>query len=91
MLSKQLDKPGTSPEMHEKIQTILGMADAGTSRDDIKDKVYADMVERGVNKLRSALSADILKEHRRNEIGGNEVLDHDMVKELEKLSNSLSS
>ncbi|NIH20559.1 hypothetical protein [Morganella morganii] len=91
MLSKHLDQPGASQEMRGKIQTTLNMVNIGISSDDIKDKAYSDMVERGVNKLKSVISTDILKEHRRNEIGGGKVLDHDIVKELEKMSNSLSS
>lgn len=86
MLSKQMDKPGTSQEMREKIQMVLGKADTA-----INPEAYTDMVERGMNKQQIIISADILKEHRRNEIGGGAVLDSDTVKELEKLSNSLSS
>lgn len=86
MLSKQLGKSGTSQEMREKIQMALGKSDTAINPD-----VYTDMVERGMNKQKSIISADILKEHRRNEIGGGAVLDSDTVKELEKLSNSLSS
>lgn len=86
MLSKQLDKPGTSQEMREKIQIALGKADTAINSDR-----HTKMVGHGVNKLKNVISADILKEHRRNEIGGGAVLDSDTVKELEKLSNSLPS
>lgn len=86
MLSKQLDKPGTSQEMREKIQIALGKADTAINSDR-----HTKMVGYGVNKLKNVISADILKEHRRNEIGGGAVLDSDTVKELEKLSNSLPS
>lgn len=86
MLSKQLDKPGTSQEMREKIQIALGKADTAINSDR-----HTKMVGHGVNKLKNVISADILKEHRRNEIGGGTVLDSDTVKELEKLSNSLPS
>ncbi|MCU6223196.1 hypothetical protein [Morganella morganii] len=86
MLSKQLDKPGTSPEMREKIQIALGKADTAINSD-----IHTKMVGHGVNKLKNIISADILKEHRRNEIGGGTVLDSDIVKELEKSSNSLPS
>ncbi|WP_323116211.1 hypothetical protein, partial [Klebsiella variicola] len=86
MLSKQLDKPGTSPEMREKIQIALGKADTAINSD-----IHTKMVGHGVNKLKNIISADILKEHRRNEIGGGTVLDSDIVTELEKSSNSLSS
>lgn len=86
MLSKQLDKPGTSPEMRDKIQIALGKADTAINSD-----IHTKMVGHGVNKLKNIISADILKEHRRNEIGGGTVLDSDIVKELEKSSNSLPS
>ena len=86
MLSKQLDKPGTSQEMREKIQMALGKADTA-----INPGAYNNMVERGVNKLKNVIISDILEEHRRNEIGGGTVLDSDTVKELEKSSNSLPS
>lgn len=83
MLSKQLYKPGTSQEMRSTIQTTLNMVNAGISSSDIAGTEYAGTVERGADKIKNAAIAEIIKQSRINEAGGEKGLDDTDIAVLE--------
>ncbi|WP_274369903.1 hypothetical protein [Morganella morganii] len=87
MLSKQRDKPGTSPEMRGKIQMTLNMVNSGISSNDIAGTEYAGIVERGAYKIRNAAITEIIKESRINEISGKDGLNDTAIAELESARN----
>lgn len=89
MLSKQRDKPGTSQEMREKIQTTLNMVNTGISSNDIAGTEYAGTVERGTDKIKNAAITEIIKQSRINEINGKNGLNDTAIAELESARNTV--
>lgn len=89
MLSKQRDKPGTSQEMREKIQTTLNMVNTGISSNDIAGTEYAETVERGTDKIKNAAITEIIKQSRINEINGKNGLNDTAIAELESARNTV--
>lgn len=89
ILSKQRDKPGTSQEMREKIQTTLNMVNTGISSNDIAGTEYAGTVERGTDKIKNAAITEIIKQSRINEINGKNGLNDTAIAELESARNTV--
>ncbi len=60
MLSKQLHKPDTAPEMQEKIRAVLEMAEKGSGSNAVRGTEYAGIVERYADNIRRDVISDIL-------------------------------
>ena len=83
MLSKQLDKPGTSQEMRETIQTALKMVNTGLSSKYVMESEYAGSVERSIDQMKNTFIEDILRQDRINEKNDGPVLEMTDVIQLE--------
>lgn len=60
MLSKQLHKPDTAPEMQEKIRTVLEMAEKGSDSKQIRGTEFAEIAERYADNIKRDVISDIL-------------------------------
>ncbi len=82
MLSKQLKKPDTAPEMQEKIRAVLGMAENGSGSIYIRE---TEVVKRYVDEIKNAVISDILIAHDINEAEHGPVLEGKDVIKLESM------
>ncbi|NIH20558.1 hypothetical protein [Morganella morganii] len=85
MLSKQLKKPDTAPEMQKKIRAVLGMAENYSGSIYIRE---TEVVKRYVDEIKKGVISDILVAHDINHIEHNPVLDAYDVATLESMQNS---
>ncbi|CAK7068244.1 TPA: hypothetical protein RG697_001787 [Morganella morganii] len=60
MLSKQLHKPDTAPEMQEKIRMVLEMAEKGADSKSVRGTEFAEIAERYADNIRRDVISDIL-------------------------------
>lgn len=85
MLSKQMQKPDTAPEMQEKIRAVLGMAEKGSGSIHIRG---TEVVERYVDEIKKGVISDILVAHDINHIEHKPVLDMYEVITLESMKDN---
>ncbi|HCE8947654.1 TPA: hypothetical protein NHT78_000698 [Morganella morganii] len=83
MLSKELHKQESSPEMLEKIRTVLKMAEEGSDSESIRGTEYAEIVECYGDEIKNAVISDILIAHDINEAENGPVLEETDVIQLE--------
>lgn len=88
MLSKQLHKPDTSPEMQEKIRAVLDMAEKGSGSEHIRRTEYAEIVERYADNIKKDVISDILLAHAINCDQGGPLLYRAEVNQLESMQNN---
>lgn len=85
MLSKQLHKPDTAPEMQEKIRAVLEMAEKGAGSELIRG---TEIVERYTGEIKKGVISDILVAHDINHAEHNPVLDAYDVITLESMKDN---
>lgn len=85
MLSKQLHKPDTSPEMQEKIRAVLDMAEKGPNSQYIRG---TEIVEHYVDEIKKGVISDILVAHDINDFEHSPVLDMGDVITLQSMKDN---
>ncbi|MBC4012553.1 hypothetical protein H8R13_12550 [Morganella morganii] len=83
MLSKQLHKQEFSPEIQEKMQAALKMAEKGSGSESILKKEYAEIIRRHEDEIKNNLISDILTAHDINDTEGGPVLEDTDIIQLE--------
>ena len=88
MLSKQLHKPDTLPEMQGKIRAVLEMAEKGSGSEHIRRTEYAEIVERYADNIKKDVISDLLLAHAINCDQGGPLLYRAEVNQLESVQNN---
>ncbi|EMH4535110.1 TPA: hypothetical protein RG728_002906 [Morganella morganii subsp. morganii] len=83
MLSKELHKQESSPEMLEKIRTVLKMAEKDSGSESIRGTEYAEIVECYGDEIKNAVISDILIANDINEAEHGPVLEGADIIQLE--------
>lgn len=83
MLSKELHKQESSPEMLEKIRTVLKMAEEGSGSESIRETEYEEIVEYYGDEIKNAVISDILIANDINEDESGPILEWTDIIQLE--------